>query len=213
VRVADARPAAGGAATPVVALLLAGVLLADGLLLVTRSRAAETGPSPTASAAPRAPAEPSLPAPPAPPAAGPLRLTVPALGVDAEALVLGTAADGTLEVPGSAQGVGWYAGSAVPGDVGPAVFAGHVDLDGQPGVFSALGALDPGQEVLVQRPDGETVRFVVSRVEQHAKDAFPTAGVYGPTDTAELRLVTCGGAFDRRRGSYRDNVVVFARRG
>ncbi|GAA4578166.1 hypothetical protein GCM10023176_53540 [Micromonospora coerulea] len=39
---------------------------------------------------------------------------------------------------------------------------------------------------------------------------FPTARVYGPTPGPELRLVTCGGEFDRRRGHYRDNVVVFA---
>ncbi len=52
--------------------------------------------------------------------------------------------------------------------------------------------------------------FTIDRVERHHKDTFPTAEVYGPTAGPELRLVTCGGPFDRRSRSYRDNVVVFA---
>jgi hypothetical protein len=35
--------------------------------------------------------------------------------------------------------------------------------------------------------------------------------VFGPAPWAALRLVTCGGDFDRARGSYLDNLVVFAR--
>ena len=188
----------------------------------------EREPAPTAPTAAAAPmtAEPAPPAPlpatprtarptapaaqPLPRAPGALRLTVPALGVDADALLLETDDDGALEVPSTAQGVGWYAAGAVPGDPGSAVFAGHVDLDGKPGVFSRLSTMRPGQQVRVVRPDGTPVVFVVDRVEQHPKDAFPTDAVYGPTGTPQLRLITCGGSFDRRRGSYRDNVVVFA---
>lgn len=133
--------------------------------------------------------------------------------MDRDALPLATADDGTLQVPATAQDVGWYSGGPVPGDDGPAVLAGHVDLDGRPGVFSRLSTMAPGQQVSVLRPDGEAVRFVVTRVEQHAKDAFPTDAVYGPTEAPELRLITCGGSFDDRRRSYRDNVVVFAVRG
>lgn len=206
--------------SPVVpALLIAAVLLADGAVVLRQSYAgaAELAAAPAAGPAAGPMREPA----PRPTAAespstevaratGPLRLAVPALGVDATAVELGTAADGTLEVPATAQGVGWYTGSALPGDVGPAVFAGHVDLDGEAGVFGRLGGLAPGDPIAVHRPDGAVVEFVVSRVEQHAKDAFPTERVYGPTTAPELRLVTCGGSFDRRRGSYRDNVVVFA---
>jgi sortase (surface protein transpeptidase) len=135
---------------------------------------------------------------------------VPALGVDAEALPLGTGDDGRLDVPSTAQGLGWYAAGPLPGDPGPAVFAGHVDLDGEAGVFARLSGVAPGERVRVVRPDGRTVTFVVDRVEQHEKTAFPTAAVYAPGDAPQLRLITCGGAFDPERGSYQDNVVVFA---
>lgn len=181
------------------------MLLAGGALVLSRSAVA---PLPPAAAPPAA--APAAVARGTDVRAGQLRLSVPALGVDADALSLRTRDDGSLEVPGSAHEVGWYADGVVPGEVGPAVFAGHVDLDGRPGVFSGLARLRLGDVVEVVRPDGRAVSFAVTRVEQHAKSDFPTDAVYAPTVSPELRLVTCGGAFDRSRGSYRDNVVVFA---
>lgn len=160
---------------------------------------ARPAPAPAQAAAPR------------PHERGQLRLRVPSLGVESDAQALATDANGELEVPSTAQGVGWYRAGPLPGDVGAAVFAGHVDLDGRQGVFSRLSTMRPGQEIDTVRPDGTPVRFVVTRVEQHPKNAFPTDAVYGPTAAPELRLITCGGTFDRGRGSYPDNIVVFAR--
>jgi hypothetical protein len=34
--------------------------------------------------------------------------------------------------------------------------------------------------------------------------------VYGPVPDAELRLITCGGAFDFATGHYLSNVIVYA---
>ncbi len=143
-------------------------------------------------------------------AAVPLRVRVPAIGVDSALIGLGLDAGGALETPGDPDLAGWYGQGPVPGDVGPAVLAGHVDSRVGPAVFARLRELSPGDEVLVDRSDGTTARFAVDRVERYPKDAFPTAAVYGPTADAQLRLVTCGGAFDRSAGSYEDNVVVFA---
>ncbi len=143
-------------------------------------------------------------------AVAPLRVRVPAIGVDSALAGLGLDGAGALTVPADPDAAGWYAGGPVPGDVGPAVVAGHVDSADGPAVFARLDELAPGDEVLVDRSDGAVARFTVTRVERHPKDAFPTAAVYGPTPDAQLRLVTCGGAFDRAAGSYEDNVVVFA---
>jgi hypothetical protein len=162
-----------------------------------------------ASAAGRAPA---VAAPPPPRAvAAPTRLQVPSAGVDT---VLGTAAldrTGALVPPGDPASAGWFPGAPAPGETGPAVITGHVDWAGAPAVFSRLASLPLGAEILVGHSDGTTTRFTVTRVARHAKTGFPTAAVYGPTPRAELRLITCGGAFDRTSGSYRDNVVVYAR--
>jgi hypothetical protein len=141
----------------------------------------------------------------------PLRVRVPALGIDAPLAGVGLDATGALSVPGDGATAGWYADGPAPGAPGPAVLTGHVNGGGAPAVFARLDEVRSGDPVLVDRGDGTTLRFVVTRVERHPKTAFPTAAVYGPTTGAELRLITCGGAFDRAAGSYLDNVVVWAR--
>lgn len=142
--------------------------------------------------------------------APPVSLTIPKLdlSVDLERLTLDDA--GALIPPQDFARAGWYVDSAVPGDVGPAVIAGHVDSRDGPAVFYDLRELAHGDVVDVAREDGTTARFTVLGTEQYPKDEFPTQAVYGPTPDAELRLITCGGVFDRAARSYRDNVVVYA---
>ncbi|NIZ92777.1 class F sortase [Kineosporiaceae bacterium B12] len=186
----------------------------------TASSAAPASPDTTPAGGASAPADPgpgggSVPVPaggprPVDPAAVPVRLQVPAAGIDVPLIDLGVAADGTLQVPVDYQQVGWFDGGPPPGDVGPAVIAGHVDSRSGPAPFFRLRDLAPGDEVTVTRTDGRLVVLHVDGVEQYAKDAFPTATVYGPVPGPALRLVTCGGSFDRSSGHYRDNVVVYA---
>lgn len=137
-------------------------------------------------------------------------LRVPSIGVDTRELTeLGQTEDRRLEVPGDATTVGHYRGGAAPGEVGPAVYASHVNYHGVEGGFARLADVEAGDQVLVERTDGVTVVYAVDRVEQVSKDAFPTVAVYGPTTGPELRLITCGGEFDSDVRSYSDNVVVF----
>jgi sortase (surface protein transpeptidase) len=143
-------------------------------------------------------------------AATPVRLQIPSIGVDSELMDLGLQADGTLQVPPGGFPAGWYTGAPTPGELGPAIIAGHVDWGGQPGVFFDLRELSTGDEIAITRDDGSTARFRVTHVEQFAKDAFPTQAVYGNLDHAGLRLITCGGSFDPQMRSYNDNLVVFA---
>lgn len=141
----------------------------------------------------------------------PTALRVPSLGVSSPLVRLGIRPDGSLEVPADAQRAGWFAQGVAPGGVGPAVIAGHVDSRTGPGVFAHLAGIGVGALVEVDRADGSTAEFVVTSVQQVAKDAFPTQSVYGPVAGPELRLITCGGAFDQSTGHYVDNVVVYAR--
>lgn len=107
----------------------------------------------------------------------------------------------------------WYDDGVIPGQLGPAVVAGHVNgrVAGVsvPGVFARLAELGPGDEVFIERSGAPRLRFEVYRVETHDKDAFPTAEVYRDVNAVELRLITCGGDFSA--GSYEDNVIVWAR--
>jgi sortase (surface protein transpeptidase) len=144
-------------------------------------------------------------------AAPPVRIRIPAIGVSAAVVRLGLNRDGTLQVPADFGVTGWFTGGPAPGETGPAVIAGHIDSRRGPAVFYRLHALRPGDLVAVERTDGTTVQFAVQDTAQYPKRAFPTEAVFGPSPDPLLRLITCGGTFDRSRRSYRDNVVVTAR--
>ena len=172
-------------------------------------------PSPAAgSAAPTAsaPTAPTASPPTTQPAAAPVSVSIPAIGTNSQLLPLGLRDDGTLEVPPEPPGspAGWYTGSPAPGDRGPAVLLGHVNASGGgPGVFAGLRDLRPGDRITVAREDGSTAVFTVDRGEQYGKADFPTLEVYGNTEAAELRLITCDG-FDAASGEFDDNYVVYA---
>jgi hypothetical protein len=145
-------------------------------------------------------------------AADPVRVEIPGIGVSAPVIPLDLDAAGALEVPTDFADTGWWAGGPEPGEQGPAVVVGHVDSVDGPAVFHRLPDLRPGDVVTIHRSDGTAVDFVVDRLEQHPKAAFPTEAVYGPTEGSELRLITCGGEFDRSSRHYLDNHIAFAHR-
>ena len=142
----------------------------------------------------------------------PVVLDIPSIGVRSSLLSLGLNADGTVQVPSgtSYDEAGWYRFSPTPGSLGPAVILGHVSGAGHASVFFRLGDLRPGNRVRVTRRDGSIAAFEVTGVRRFPKDHFPTQLVYGNTNHAALRLITCGGSFDFSTGHYLDNVVVFA---
>jgi len=141
----------------------------------------------------------------------PVRVEIPAVGVTAAVGPLGLNRDGTLEVPRDFSRAGWYTGRPTPGEAGPAIIAGHRSSRRSPAAFWKLPEVQPGQEIVVTRADGRRLFFVVDRLEQHRKAAFPTDEVYGATPETALRLITCGGPFEPALGDhYRDNVIVFA---
>lgn len=157
---------------------------------------------------------PSSPAPPADSVlrmhrSAPVRVRIPAIGVSSALMRLGLDSDGTLEVPPGAYPAGWYTGAPTPGELGPAIIAGHVNWNEDAGVFEHLNDLRPGDRVVVSRSNGSAAVFRVSRVERFAKSAFPSRAVYGNIDHAGLRLITCSG-LDEQTDLYEDNTVAFA---
>ncbi|OLZ57030.1 class F sortase [Amycolatopsis keratiniphila] len=201
------------------------LVLAAALLAVLATLAVVlSGPGETGQAAPPASAErtdaPVAPSdePQAEPAAGmpkadPVSIDVPKIDAKSSLIPLGLNADNTIEVPPVTQPLqaGWYVHGPTPGEVGPSVVLGHVDGNKQKGIFFRLKELAPGDQVSVARKDGTTAEFAVTKVERVAKDKFPTDAVYGDTTEPELRLITCGGVFDKASRNYLDNIIVFAR--
>ena len=140
----------------------------------------------------------------------PVGLAIPRIGVHVDNFEdLGLADDGTIEVPHDPSAPGWFTPGPSPGQLGPAVIAGHVDSTTGPAVFYRLGELRPGDRIEVTRADGSTAVFRVDKVETYEKTAFPTRAVYGTTRHAELRLITCSGEYDRETG-YLSNTVAYA---
>ncbi|MFI5808215.1 class F sortase [Streptomyces sp. NPDC051561] len=197
------------AARTVVAL----VLLFWGLTVLSNGQA--SGPPPQPGAAQALGTSSGLaPVPTAPPlaAAVPVGVVIPELQVDAPLMGLPLDEDGRLATPPDSERnlAGWYQAGASPGAVGTAILAGHVDTATGPAVFYGLGSLAKGNTVRVPRTDGITAVFTVDAVEVYPADAFPDDKVYGPSSTPQLRLITCGGGFDKKTQRYLGNVVVFA---
>jgi sortase (surface protein transpeptidase) len=193
------------AAALVVALLLSGC--------APTGTAAQPGGSTGQGAAATAPAA-RVPDASAPMAkSDPVEVDVPKIGVHSSLVPLGLNADNTVQVPpvSTPMQAGWYRYGPTPGEIGPAVILGHIDGDKNKGVFYDLKKLAPGDAVSVTRADGTTAHFVVTKVDLVPKDTFPTDSVYGDTADPELRLITCGGSFDRATHNYVDNTIVYAK--
>ncbi|MEV5614022.1 class F sortase [Streptomyces sp. NPDC052225] len=144
------------------------------------------------------------------PAATPVRVRIPEIHVDAPLTRVGRDAEGWLDAPPPRDPnlAGWFTGAVTPGERGTAVIDGHVDNAEGPAVFYGLGALKKGQHIEVDRADRTTAVFEIHGIDVVDKNDFPDRRVYGSTGLPELRVITCGGSYDKRRG-YTGNVVLY----
>ena len=85
----------------------------------------------------------------------------------------------------------------------------HVDTKTGPDVFYHLKDLEPGDEVLVYGEDKDVATFVVDSKEQQLKKELPVDRIWNNTSEPLIRLITCGGDFDRSSGHYLSNVIVY----
>lgn len=161
------------------------------------------------------PAEAGLP-PAHRPATGalPLSVAIPAAGVRARVVARGLDGHGAVDPPpfDRAGTVGWYAAGVRPGAAGTALMVGHVDTESRPAVFYRLSTLRTGERIRVVRADRRVAEFTVDDVRVQSRRHFDAQQAYGARQSgrAELRLITCGGTFDRAAGSYTANVIVSA---
>jgi LPXTG-site transpeptidase (sortase) family protein len=140
----------------------------------------------------------------------PVRVRVDGAGIDGPVVPVGVTpgTDAMAVVPDPAV-VGWYEYGPRPGDGGSAVLAGHLDWNRRAGVFARLGKVQVGQVVTVTYADHAVGTFRVIDTRLVDKAALPD-DLFARDGAARLRLVTCGGSFDRLRHHYRGNLVVTA---
>lgn len=142
-------------------------------------------------------------------AAAPSRLLVPSIKVDAPVEPVGLDGQGRMGTPSLASSVAWYRLGTVPGDVGDAVMAGHLDWTSGPAVFWFLGKMRKGDEITVVRADGSHVKFVTDATSMVPYDSS-TDSLFTRDGPPSLTLITCAGAWDRQRGTYLQRLVVHA---
>ncbi|MFD9124552.1 class F sortase, partial [Kitasatospora sp. NPDC059571] len=144
------------------------------------------------------------------PEAAPVRLRIPGLGLDSPLVDLQVQQDGHLAAPDDPEEIGWWSDGPRPGEDGAAIIVGHLDSLTGPAAFYNLASLQPGDTVAVDRSDHSSVTFTVQALRQYDKDRIPDDQVYASDGPPQLRLITCGGTYDRAQHEYRDNLVVYA---
>ncbi|WP_053170487.1 class F sortase [Streptomyces sp. SBT349] len=144
--------------------------------------------------------------------ADPIRVRIPQLATDVEVFGADLSPDGGPPSPSEqdAMRAAWYSGGVAPGERGAAILVGHLDTYDGPAAFAGLGSLRPGENIEIDRTDGQVAVFTVDSVEQYPKSDFPDERVYGSVDTPQLRLITCGGRWSEG-GGYDSNIVAYAR--
>jgi sortase (surface protein transpeptidase) len=143
----------------------------------------------------------------------PVHLSIPAIGVQSDLKTIGLQPNGEITTPPLARDshAYWLDVSPTPGQLGPSVILGHVDsAQWGPAVFFDLGKLRQRDRIEITLADHTVAVFEVTHVNEYSKAEFPTLSVYGNTDHAALRLMTCGGTFDSAQHSYESNIVVYA---
>jgi hypothetical protein len=139
----------------------------------------------------------------------PVRLTIPAIGVDGGLEHLGLSADKkTMRLPSHPGTAGWFEDGPSPGEVGPTIIVGYIATQRGPGVFHRLAHLTAGANIAVRRADAIEVTYRVDQIASYPPNKLPSAKVYGRTKQPALRLITCGGML--RPGQPVGNTVVYA---
>lgn len=139
----------------------------------------------------------------------PVRLTIPAININADIQHIGVTQAGEMEVPSNTVDVGWFKLGPRPGEKGSAVIDGHFNGEnGEAGVFYNLYKLKKGDKLFVQDDKGKIITFVVR--EKRLYDPGYADDVFNSNDGAHLNLVTCDGVWDGTKNSYSKRLVIFS---
>jgi sortase (surface protein transpeptidase) len=141
----------------------------------------------------------------------PVKLMIPAIGVEAMVEAVAEDPDGAMSVPTFPDDVAWYKlgpGMGVPGNV---VFAGHINWDNQVRAFGLLDRLDEGDVIQVIDEQGRGFEYKVEMMHWVRAEGAPLAEIFAQPDYPQVTLITCGGEYVASRREYLDRLIVKAR--
>jgi hypothetical protein len=198
-------------------ILIAVALAAVGILELRHVNAASGPPRPSAAVLGELPpaSKPGVDTPRTLPYSVPTHVDIPAVNLHADVITVGLNADDTIGTPSlsNAKVAAWYDHSPTPGQMGSAILDAHVDsalMSDSRGAFFYLGLAKPGMTIDVTRADHSVAVFTIDEVQTALKASFPTDKVYAATPYAGLRLITCGGDYDKQTHEYLSNTIVYA---
>ncbi len=140
----------------------------------------------------------------------PVAVRIGEIALEAPVIPVGVDSETEFDVP-AADTVGWYRHSPAPGQtVGSTVLAAHVDYGGREGAFFSLGNVSIGETLEVEMADGSSLEYRVTETVLYDKQELPAEELFRKSGDPVLRLITCGGTFDREQLSYKGNLVVTA---
>ena len=162
----------------------------------------------------------------------PLELQIPSLEVDVPVVGVGLIKGNIMDAPKGAVGDSiwqmayWYRGSGIPGEVGTATIAGHVNNSlGLPSIFTNLHKLRPGDLIIIHYTKlNIDIRFIVDQRKNYTLletsypgvltkifGVGPVAGI-GPQPALDglshLTLITCAG--DLVESQFDQRTVIYA---
>jgi hypothetical protein len=164
----------------------------------------------------------------------PIDVVIPAIGVKSPLQAVGMTSSHAMSAPEGVAGSSdwsntfWYRGSAVPGDVGTATIAGHIDdRFGDYAVFGRLSSLVRGNRIYLRNTrSGVSEEFIVTTTHAYTLAQAATRPVldliYGtgppvgqpaqPSSDglAHLSLVTCAGTWMPKLDTHNERLVVSA---
>lgn len=141
----------------------------------------------------------------------PVKLTIPALGVEATVEPVGDDADGTMSAPTHPDDVAWYQPGTGMGVPGNAVFAAHVNWDGRLRPFGLLHQLERGDAIQVIDEKGRGFEYVVESKHWVRAEGAPVEEIFAQPNEPIVTLITCGGEYVASRREYLDRLIVKAK--
>lgn len=151
------------------------------------------------------------------PATNPRYISIPALNI-AKARVqnVGLTKNNILDTPANISDAAWYNKSATPGQgYGAVLIDGHNGGVTRNGIFAGLDKLKTGDEIIIERGDGEKVTYTVAENKTESIQDANTTGMkrlMTPYDTSKegLGLITCAGKWVPRDRVFDKRILVRA---
>lgn len=142
----------------------------------------------------------------------PKMLSIDKISVNARIKRVGVDQNNAIKAPANIFDIGWYDGSAKPGEAGAVVLDGHVSGPTKPGVFHGINKLKPGDKVSLTRGDGKLFTYSVTGSQTYNADEVDMAKIMTTSVAGKpgLNLITCAGKFDAKTNKFAQRVVVFA---